>query len=422
MEAEDTVWTWERELPLRYVLVSEEWDGELTVWTRCAGADGLFVDPAPRRERLMLVDCAPVGRLLKAVEGFHAGSGRPVPLGELAVIVDFPVFGADPACDPGGAYGDDHWELPDAVLTAAEPSASDPARYDLVVEAEARGPVWRRTEPADAEWSLFNGAGGGGLGVCHRIEGLYSELRPLVTAPPMRLIGCEPGEYLLRRLVRPRADGDRLRLLAVDRSGQVMRSWNDLALSVLASRPSTEGGTLLDLWLAAGPVARPLPETRPVWEAWYEGPPTETGTWAGLSTEGRREWGAFAAARHEAGRAGTAATSTGSDGPSDDASDDVAAPVRHLDGRHVTDVPGLLCALGEAVAGPGGHDPQCWGVLRGCPCGGVAPATPFTLVWHEAAVARRALAEVTVDTAGERPYVDDVVDFLTGLGITVEFR
>ncbi|KPC60656.1 hypothetical protein ADL29_28535 [Streptomyces chattanoogensis] len=62
------------------------------------------------------------------------------------------------------------------------------------------------------------------------------------------------------------------------------------------------------------------------------------------------------------------------------------------------------------------------GSVRGCPCGGDFPPAPFTLVWHDAEVARRALAAVTVDTAGETPYVDDVLRLLARVGITVELR
>ncbi|MGW7366881.1 hypothetical protein ACWGI8_26475 [Streptomyces sp. NPDC054841] len=127
------------------------------------------------------------------------------------------------------------------------------------------------------------------------------------------------------------------------------------------------------------------------------------GSWAAFPPEGRAEWAAFAAARQGVGQP-------------------LADPVRHLDGRHVTDVSALACALGEAVAGPGVHHHQCWGVLRGCQCGGEWPPTPFTLVWHDAEVARRALASVSVDTAGETSYVDDVLRLLARVGITVELR
>ncbi|MFD3875428.1 hypothetical protein [Streptomyces sp. NPDC058623] len=401
MVVEEAVWTWERALPLKYVLVSEEWDGELIVWARCAEADGLFVESGPRRERVTLVGCAPTGRLLKAAEQTCHRSGEPVDLGALGLVVDFPVPGGDPEGDPFDAYDDDHWELLAPVLIGCGPSNVDASLFDLVVEAEVDGPVWRG-EPADAEWRLFNGAGGGSLGECLRVEGLYGN-RPFSASPPMQLIGCEPGERLLHRLVRPRGDGDRVTLLAVDRTGRVVRQQEHMPLQVVASRPSALGGALVDLWLAEGPAVRPVPEARPVWDTWFEGPPTEPGAWAAFTSEGRAEWVAFTAASQDAGR------------PLPD-------PVRHLDGRHVTDVPGLVCAIGEAVAGPGGHYPQCWHTLRGCPCGGNLPPTPFTLVWHDAEVARRALASVSVDTAGETPYVDDVLRLLAHVGITVELR
>ncbi|MFI5530374.1 hypothetical protein ACIA8O_17720 [Kitasatospora sp. NPDC051853] len=402
VEAEDLRWSWGRALPLKYLLVHEEWDGELTVWARCAEADGLFVDPARRRKRVTVVGCAPTGRLLKAVRRALDRPGEEIDLGELGVVSDFPVPGVDPETDPYGAFQDDQWYFERPVLVGCRPSALGESLVDLVVEAEIDGPAWR-AEPADTEWGLYNGCGGGWLGECHRVEGLYGDPRSQVP-PPMVLRGCEPGEPLLRRLVRPRADGDRVRLLAVDRSGRVMRHYEPMPLEVRASRPSALGGTLVDLWLAEGPALRPVPQARPVWDAWFEGPPAEPGGWAAYDSEGRAEWAAFAAARWRPGH---------SSGPD---------PVRRLDGRYVTDAPGLRCALGEAVAGPGGHFAQCWHVLRGCPCGGDPVPEPFTLVWHDSAVARDALAGHTVDTAGETPYVDAVLGMLTRAGITVDLR
>ncbi|GAA3081619.1 hypothetical protein GCM10020000_79440 [Streptomyces olivoverticillatus] len=174
MVVEEAVWSWERALPLKYVLVSEEWDGELIVWARCAEADGLFVESAPHRERLTLVGCAPTGRLLKAAERSRHRSGEPIDLGAIGIIVDFPVPGADPEGDPYYAYDDDHWELLAPVLIGCRPSTVDASMFDLIVEAEVEGPL-RRGEPADAEWRLFNGAGGGSLGECRRVEGLYGD-------------------------------------------------------------------------------------------------------------------------------------------------------------------------------------------------------------------------------------------------------
>lgn len=59
-----------------------------------------------------------------------------------------------------------------------------------------------------------------------------------------------------------------------------------------------------------------------------------------------------------------------------------------LDGRYVTDVEGFYCALGEAVDGPGGYFGWNLDALDDCLRG-----TPFTLVWHDSAVARAHLVD-----------------------------
>ncbi len=134
---------------------------------------------------------------------------------------------------------------------------------------------------------------------------------------------------------------------------------------------------------ARGPHREPEGGTSPANGSKGLPPPNRVSAWACRQSSGA----AFAAARQGTGRP-----------PAD--------PVRRLDGRHVTDVSAPVRALGEAVAGPGGHYHQCRGTLRGCRCGGEWPPAPFTPAWHDAEVARRALASVSVDTAGETPYVD----------------
>ncbi|MGW7365892.1 hypothetical protein ACWGI8_21250, partial [Streptomyces sp. NPDC054841] len=60
--------------------------------------------------------CAPTGRLREAVERARHqpvgsdGTIEPVGVGELGLIVDFPVPGAGPEAAPFDAYDAHHWE------------------------------------------------------------------------------------------------------------------------------------------------------------------------------------------------------------------------------------------------------------------------------------------------------------------------
>ncbi|WP_228980998.1 hypothetical protein [Streptomyces sp. DH12] len=373
--------TWGRDLPLRYVLEHEEWDGEQVTWAWCVDVDGLFVDREPVRERLVLEGCEAEGRLRLAAERC---AGGPVPLGELPVLVE------DGADDSVG----DWWTLDQVAVVGA-------ADGDVVVEAvvteEPRSPA----RPVKPEVLVFNGVSGDVIGRARRVAGL-DRVRRRPQTPPLRLLGCEPWEPLLRRMRRERHGGDGgLLLRALDRSGRTLHVEEAVSVEVAECRPSSLGGALVDVTLRYGaPDPRPA-AARAARDAWFEGPPRERNAWAGLSSEGRREWLRYTEPR------------PGPDG---------AGAVCELDGRFVTDVPGLECALGEAVAGPGGGYVQCWAALRGCQCGGEAPPEPFTLVWRDADVARGALAGVSVDSAGELTYVGSVVRLLRRVGVTVELR
>ncbi|MEU5011643.1 hypothetical protein AB0G35_15345 [Streptomyces sp. NPDC021749] len=388
---------WGRDLPLRFALASEEWDGEQTVWARCVDAEGLFLDRAAVRERLTLLGCAPTGRLLQAAE--QCARHAPVPFGEL----DLSVHDVD-AEDP---YTHDYGALDDVVLIGSRPStdsAEGPARLDLVVECVVTdAPPFYRKEPARADVTLLNGTSGAPLGRCRRVAGLYGD-RPAPARQPVRLLGCEPSPSLLRRMVRPRhGGGDHLQLWLLDRTGRPTPVQEHINVEVDECRPSLLGGALIDVTLKGGLFRRlPSPPTaRPVWDAWYEGPPRERNAWARFPTEGRSEWLRFTEVCLGPGEPGA---------------------VCEMDGRYATDIPGLQCAIGEAVGGPGYQWHQCWNALRGCQCGGEAPRMPFTLVWHDADVARQALASVSVDPDGELSYFEAVVPFLERMGVTVVLR
>ncbi len=385
---------WRRDLPLRFALVSEEWDGEQTVWARCVDIEGLFQDRAAFRERLTLLDCAPTGRLLKAAERC-AARRTPVPFGDLSLVVS--------DLDAEDPYDNDHCAFEEAVVVDSRPGTGDSARFDLVVECVVteQPRSWRK-EPARAEITLLNGTSGGSFGRCGRVAGLYGA-RPDPARRPVRLIGCEPSPELRHRMVHRRHGGDSLQLWLLDRTGRPAPVREHIAVDVDECRPSTLGGALIDVTLKGGLFRRlPFPPAvRPVWEAWYEGPPAVRNAWARFPAEGRSEWLRFTEVCPGPEEPGT---------------------VCELDGRYVTDVPGLHCAIGEAVGGPGYAWHQCWNALRGCQCRGEAPRAPFTLVWHHADVARQALAGVGVDRDGEVDYFEAVVPFLERLGVTVVLR
>ncbi|WP_441350709.1 barstar family protein [Streptomyces cellostaticus] len=70
-----------------------------------------------------------------------------------------------------------------------------------------------------------------------------------------------------------------------------------------------------------------------------------------------------------------------------------------LDGRYITDEPGLHPALGEAVNGPGGYFRGCPDALVDCLRGGFGHTAPATLVRRDAATAREHLSRVLAPEA-----------------------
>ncbi|WP_437063092.1 barstar family protein [Streptomyces sp. enrichment culture] len=94
----------------------------------------------------------------------------------------------------------------------------------------------------------------------------------------------------------------------------------------------------------------------------------------------------------------------------------------HLDGRFGTDVPGLHCAIAEALLGPGRCLGREWNAFKDCLGGGFGVVPPFTLTWHDSEVARRALADVVEDPKGRLSYFEEIVRLLERCGVTVLLR
>ncbi|MGF1428537.1 barstar family protein [Kitasatospora sp. LaBMicrA B282] len=383
---------WHHPFPVRYLLTVEDEDGEDQEWGRCAGASGLFLDPVPPpREVFTLRDCAPRGPLHAAVTG---APGALPALGDLFVA----------AMDHTETLA--YWELVDAELIAHRPAAAAAGLFDITVAAGVRAEEQWRPLPAQPHFEVQAGhlAGAPRLADCARVDGLF---RPREEPPevPLELVGCEPAEPLLAALRRPRRRPGWGELCAVDRHGRVYAR-HVVGLAIDAARPSVLGGTLLDVTLADGGADRPPAAARPVWAAWYDGIPTEPNQWAQFDTEGRRAWLLLGMRTGEAGPRRP----------------DRSGGVHHLDGRFVTDVPAAHCALGEALLGPGRYYGWGLGALADCLGGGFGVQPPFTLVWHQAAVARRALAAEVLGPGTHHDYFAELLALLEERRVRVLLR
>lgn len=381
---------WGRGFPVKYLLVQEDEDGVEQLWGRCAGVEGLFVEPVPPpREVLTLRGCLPDGLLSDALADPDVS---PRSLGDVCVEVwdeEKPV---------------QWWTLADAVVVAHRPDPDDPARYDIVLGAGVRSEESFFEPPAAPRFELFAGTttAAANAGRCSAVDGLF-KARVDPAPVPMELIGCEPAEPLLAALRRPgRSERDWAHLLVLDRHGAVMAS-RIVGLAITGARPSVLGGTLVDITLTDGGDDRPSPAARPIWAEWYQGPPAEPNMWAPYDSRGREVW--------------LDLTTRGWRVP-------VPRPDRsggeyHLDGRFVTDVAGLHCAIAEALLGPGRYYGREWNAFKDCLGGGFGVVPPFTLTWHDSEVARRAPADVVEDPEDGLPYFEEIVRLLERYGVTV---
>nr|WP_234351073.1 barstar family protein [Streptomyces sp. XY533] len=227
------------------------------------------------------------------------------------------------------------------------------------------------------------------LGSC---RGFTRILPPGRSDPPIVLRGLSPGAELRRALAtatRRTLDLGEAALEVRDDRGEPFAEllmWVTVSSWCPSALGSGSGSGLIDLELE-GKLSVPVPEhARPLWERWLAGRPQTPGTWAALDTRQRWAWLDHVLSRPRPG--------TGVDRP--------AGQAYELDGRPVTDVPGLYLALGEAVNGPGGYFGANLDALHDCLGGGFGHSGPGTLLWHDSAVAREHLSHAL--TPDGRPY------------------
>ncbi|MEU4152059.1 barstar family protein [Streptomyces sp. NPDC026659] len=241
------------------------------------------------------------------------------------------------------------------------------------------------------------------LGSCREFARVLPPERP---EPPLVLRGLAPSDRLRRALAtgtRRALDLDEARLEIRDGRGEPLTD-RLLRPKVRTWRPSSRRTDLTDLELDGH--LEPVPGyVRPIWERWLAGPPDTSGAWAGLETRERGPWLDLVRERgcrlkHRARQPGHA---------------------YDLDGRHITDEPGLYLALGEAVNGPGGYFGSSPDALADCLRGNFGHTAPATLLWRDTATAREYLSHALSPEGEGYDLLGLVLDILIGGGMRVTF-
>ncbi|MDT0468539.1 barstar family protein [Streptomyces gibsoniae] len=213
------------------------------------------------------------------------------------------------------------------------------------------------------------------LGSCQEFTRIVPSEQP---APRLVLRGLAPGEELRRALAkgtRRALDLEQVALEVRDDRGEPLTELL-LGSTIRGWRPSAHGKDLIDLELDGEQFA-PVPEyARSLWERWLAGPPGTLGAWSDLDARERDAW--LDLVRERFCRR--------------ERHDRPAGHAYELDGRHITDVPGLYLALGEAVNGPGGYFGGCLAALDDCLRGTFGHTAPATLLWRNSANAREHLS------------------------------
>ncbi|MFI6588173.1 barstar family protein [Embleya sp. NPDC050493] len=308
-------------------------------WGVCSVVDGLFTEPA--RGTYELFGWVPEGA------GPHGW------VGPRAWLVP-----EDGTLDP--------WLLGDAETLRPLPKTGS---LVLAGEDDYEGPPEGYRGPVRAH------DGHRWLGSCREFTRVLPTVRAL---PPLVLRGLAPGDELravLAKGTRKALDLEEVSLEIKDDRGDPLVDCV-LWAKVEAWGPSPHGIGLIDLEL--GRYHTLVPEhARPIWERWFTGPPEAPAAWTGMGTRERGAWLDLvqqrACRRTHHGRA--------------------AGHAYELDGRNITDEPGLYLALGEAVNGPGGYFGGCLDALDDCLGGTFGYTAPATLLWRNAGTARAHLSQ-----------------------------
>ncbi|MFJ4776553.1 barstar family protein [Streptomyces sp. NPDC088762] len=350
----------------RYTLTNTEHGHD---WGSCAEVEGLFGEPW--RETYELFGWVPEGTEVRGWVGRRVCLVPENGMLDAWLLEDAESLGPHPGTDS-------------LVLTGLDDYEGPPEGY--------RGPV-----------RLHDGRRW--LGSCREFARI---LPPARVDPPLVLRGLAPADELRRALMtatRRPLDLGEASLNIRDDKGEPFAEL-PLWVTITAWHPSPRGAGLIDLELE-GKLSSPAPaHAQPVWERWLTGPPRTPGGWVDLDTRQRWAWLDHVRER--------ACLRTLHDRPSGHAYE--------LDGRHMTDVPGLYLALGEAVNGPGGYFGGCLDALVDCLRGDFGYTAPSTLLWRDPATAHEHLSHVLTPDGESYDLVATALDILGEGGMRVTFR
>ncbi|MFE0649193.1 hypothetical protein ACFVZH_11460 [Streptomyces sp. NPDC059534] len=330
----------------RYALVSGAYAVAL-----CKDVDGLYGDPVPPpRVVHELRGCEPRGGLARAVT--QAVVEGTAPLGTLLVRTP-----------------DDHaWRFEGVRVLGT--------RGDVVTVESADGPR-RAYDARDAV-------------PCGNLVLVSPPEPPERTHTRVTFLGCSPRGGLRDALAAGETAFEAVRYQVLTWVGNTHHEAE--AGRVTGWDASARHHGLVDLTVAFPRHGLIPHQSREVWDLWHRDRPAEPGTWRRFTGAARGEWLTQAARRAH----GEPEVTPGA--------------TYHLDGTDVVDEDSFLCALGEAVLGPG----RSFGVGAPRALGELLAGT--TLVWHHADVARACL--------GLLPYADrrpatfaEFVDGLTAAGV-----
>ncbi|MFV2173100.1 barstar family protein [Actinomadura sp. LOL_016] len=349
--------------PSRYTLIDTEDDHVLGV---CAAVDGLFGEP--ERGMYELFGWSPEGAEVRGWVGARVW-----------LVPD------------GGALGP--WLLEDAESPGRHRGTGDLVLTGLDdYEGPPEGHRGRVRVHDGRRW----------LGSCTEFARI---LPPRRTPPPLVLRGLAPTDRLRTALAKGTRRALNLEQADLEIRDDQGRPLTDHLLwaEVRSWRPSSDGTGRIDLELDGRHVT-PVPDhVRPIWERWFAGPPVAADAWADLDTRRRGAW--LDVVRERACRR------VHQDRP--------AGRAYALDGRSVTDEPGLYLALGEAVNGPGGYFGGCLDALDDCLRGTFGYTAPATLLWHDAGTAREHLSRTLEPDGSPYDLFAATLEVLAGGGMHV---